>query len=264
MLSSKINETDNDKTTNFININKLVTSIEFAISNLIYQKTIDSKEHLNIPNIEKLTEFLKFIGNIKELDKVETFEFLLKTMNDYDFLFNEANGTKKIIPDLINSLREYAIINKENNSIEIDVASVLSHIIEKHQKDKSHRFYATVGLNHFFDFNGEQYNAASEKIGYRFKIKNYNRNHNNLLHKVKEKRLISEIYGMIYVSGILYKIAKTTDARFNSTNIGFATGVSFFNALDFNISIAVPTTTIKDTFIGFSFDIPLSEYLKRL
>ena len=87
-----------------------------------------------------LKDFLKFIGNIKELGKAETFAFLLKTMNDYEFLFSNVNSETKLIPELINSLREYAIIDLNNNSIEIDVASVLTHIFEKYQKNRKFSF----------------------------------------------------------------------------------------------------------------------------
>jgi hypothetical protein len=274
IISNKLDGSKNEN----LNMNKLLASIEFAISNKIITKTIESKDHLNIPHIDKLKDFLKFIGNIKELGKAETFAFLLKTMNDYEFLFSNANSETKLIPDLINSLREYAIIDLNNNSIEIDVASVLTHILEKYQKNRKFSFYATVGLNQFWtntdltDSDGKNYsnfNAASEKIGAKFKIWNFNERpfmEDDLYHKVKRKALVSDIYTMAYFSGILYKIANTSGRDYNSANFGLAFGLTFFNSLDFNFSYSIPMEgkVFQNSLMGISFEIPLSEYLKRL
>lgn len=258
----------------------IIKSIDFSITSLIIKKIEENKDKLSSGNIGNLLNFLKFIGNIKELNKAETFSFLLKTMNDYEYLFANANGEKKIIPDLINSLREYSIVDLDNNSIEIDVASVLTHLLEKHQNESSNwSFYATVGLNqnwapngNLIDNDGNHYNSfntASEKIGAKYKIWNFNRRplfEDKLFHNVKRKALVSDIYVFPYVSGILYKIADTSGKGYNSANIGAAIGLTFFNSLDFNISASLPMEgqVFKNPVFGFSFDIPLSEYLKRL
>jgi hypothetical protein len=260
-------------------INKLIYTLQYSISSLISEKLANSKGLFNnVNNIENIKYFIKFIGNIKDLGKAETFSFLLKTMNDYEYLFANANGSKKIIPDLINSLREYAIIDLNNNSIEIDVASVLTHIVEKYQKSRRFSFYATVGLNQFWtntdlvDNNGDIYNsfnAASEKIGAKFKIWNFNETpllQNKLIHNVKRKALVSDIYTMAYISGVLYKIANTSGRDYNSANVGLAFGLTFFNSLDLNFSYSIPMEgkVFQNSIMGISFDIPLSEYLKRL
>lgn len=259
ILSFKIK---NDSTNNNP-LKKVISSIDFALTNLFLKKIkdIDSK-NIKLDNQGKLINFLKFIGNIKELNKAETFSFLLKTMNDYKSLLD--TDKEKIIPDLINSLRNYSIIDLENNLIEIDAASVLTHITEKYQHQGAYNFYVTVGVNQFFDFKGQEFSAASEKIGVKIRLHNYNKNYSEMFHSVKRENFISDIYCMPYASGLLYKIAKTTDERFNKVNVGIAFGATFYNALDFNVSIAVPTNGFEHTFYGFSLDIPLSEYLKRL
>ncbi|QTD37941.1 hypothetical protein JL193_01130 [Polaribacter batillariae] len=260
-------------------ISKLISSIEFSITNLVSKKIVETENILkNIPNIDKIQNFLKFIGNIKELGNAETFEFLLKTMNDYEFLFRNANGKKKIIPDLINSLREYAIIDIEKNSIEIDVASVLTRLLEKHQLNRNTSFYATVGLNQYWtntplkdseNKDYDEFSAASEKIGVKFKLWNFDRRYYNeekLIHDIKKKSLVSDIYAMPYFSGILYKIANTSGKNYDSVNFGVAFGLTFFNSLDLNFSYSIPMEgkVFKNSLLGISFDIPLSEYLKRL
>jgi hypothetical protein len=272
VISNKLETNDGD-----INLNKFVASLEFSISNLILQKVNSSKDYLKIQDLDKLKNFLKFIGNIKELNKAETFTFLLKTMSDYAYLFEDANSNIKIIPDLINSLREYSIVDLDQNIIEIDVAAVLNHILEKYQKERKWSFYATVGLNqnwipNGFTNDGKEYtnfNSASEKIGAKYVLWNFDEKYldqNRLYHKVKKKSLVSNIYTMPYVTGLLYKIANTSGNGFDSAQIGLATGLTFFNSLDFNVSVSVPfeSQAFENYILGFSFDIPLSEYLKRL
>ena len=269
-----------NKLTNSADFKKIIKSIDFSLTSLMIKKIKSNEKILSSKNINNVLNFLKFIGNIKELDKAETFTYLLKTMNDYEYLFRNANGEKKLIPDLINSLREYAIVDLDNNSIEIDVASVLTHLLEKYQNETSNwSFYATVGLNqnwapngNLIDNNGKPYNSfntASEKIGVKYKLWNFNRSplyQDKLFHNVKRKALVSDIYVFPYVSGIMYKIADTSGKGYNSSNIGAAIGLTFFNSLDFNINASLPMEgqVFKNHILGFSFDIPLSEYLKRL
>ncbi|MFV0247831.1 MAG: hypothetical protein ACK5H1_02565 [Tenacibaculum sp.] len=243
-------------------LNKLINSIDLANKVLVKHQTLSFEETLKIPNISSVLDFLKFIGNIKELNKAETFSFLLNTIDDYSFLLD--TDKRKIIPDIINAIRNYSVIDLENNLIEMDAASILTHIAEKYKKEQKVQFYVTVGLNQYFDISGNQYDAASEKIGIRISFNKNDKNYKSLYHDIKRKPLISDYYTMLYASGVLYKIAKTTDSRFNNVNIGIAFGLSFYNALDFNLSFALPLNGIKSSFYGISLDVPLSEYLKKL
>ena len=84
--------------------------------------------------------------------------------------------------------------------------------------------------------------------------------------------VISNWHVLIYGSGILYNlINSSTNKEFSYPLIGVGTGVTFFNALDFNISVGLPllenggfTAMKKNAFIGFGFDIPIGEYLKEV
>lgn len=262
-------------------LKEIIRSIEFSITSLMIKKMEKNKDFLSSKNIDHILNFLKFIGNIKEFNKAETFTFLLKTMDDYQYLLNFEDENLRIIPDLINSLRTYSIIDYDNNLIEIDVASVLIHLLEKYQEKSNVIFYATVGVNQFFipnfdknnpsstNYNFGSFNAASEKIGAKWKLIDWNKKYyreSELIHKIRRKAYVSDYYIMGYVSGILYKIADTSGNNFDSAQIGLATGFTFFNSLDFNVSVSVPfdSEPFNNYILGFSFDIPLSEYLKRL
>ncbi len=264
-----------------ISLAKIINSINFSNTKLLVDKTKENQKYLSTNTIDNILNFLKFIGNIKEFNKAETFTFLLKTMDDYKHLLNFDDENLRIIPDLINSLRTYSIIDYDRNLIEIDVASVLIHLLEKYQEKSDVIFYATVGVNQFFipnfdkqnpsntNYSFGSFNAASEKIGAKWKVIDWNKKYyreNELIHKIRRKAYVSDYYVMAYVSGILYKIANTSGNDFDSAQIGLATGFTFFNSLDFNISLSVPfdSEPFKNYIFGFSFDIPLSEYLKRL
>ncbi len=253
-------------------INKIIATAEFGLTKfLVKNKFSELEKVLPKINFNDFNNFLKFIAHIKEFDKAQTFDFLLKTMSKYEkvLFLNCDTACKKnqqIFLDIVKSLKTYSITDLKNDLIEIDVASVLNYILEKYQQNNKWNFYTTVGLNQFIaPKDGTQFNAASEKIGIKYRLnKSKPTYYKNLLNDIKDKKLISEYYAMLYGSGILYKIAKTTDERFNDVSVGIALGASFFNFLDLNISYAVPTTGFDNAYFGISFDIPLSEYLKRL
>lgn len=274
----------------------ILNTTEFAISNMIKKQVNKEKPFFKEieSNINQYMNFIKFIGNIKELNKAETFSYLLKTMSNYKELFNLKDDNSLV--DIVNSIRTYSIINNEKNVIEIDAASVLTHFTEKYKKHKyvpynknnkggklfhflrnNSHFYATVGVNqssipNYKEIEGitsKSFSSASEKLGVKLDLWDFTRDNykeSKMMHQIKRKPLVSNIYSMAYASGILYKVANTTDNGFKSANAGLAFGLSFFNSLDFNVNVAVPLegNSFENYFFGFSFDIPLSEYLSRL
>lgn len=274
----------------------ILNTTEFAISNMIKKQVNKEKPFFKEieSNINQYMNFIKFIGNIKELNKAETFSYLLKTMSNYKELFNLKDDNSLV--DIVNSIRTYSIINNEKNVIEIDAASVLTHFTEKYKKHKyvpynknnkggklfhflrnNSHFYATVGVNqssipNYKNIEGitsKSFSSASEKLGVKLDLWDFTRDNykeSKMMHQIKRKPLVSNIYTMAYASGILYKVANTTDNGFKSANAGLAFGLSFFNSLDFNVNVAVPLegNSFENYFFGFSFDIPLSEYLSRL
>ncbi|CAL2086388.1 hypothetical protein [Tenacibaculum sp. 190524A05c] len=281
---------DNLITSDKDNLEKILNTLEYSMNKFLsnslneiedtylnQSKGSDKKFYL------ALIDFIKFIGNIREMNKAETFSFLLKTMNKYDDLLLKGNNSD-LIYTIVNSLRTYSNINYEKNLIEIDAASVLANLSSKHYEQSRWGFYASVGVNQFWVPNGfksnktnengipikvNEFNAASEKIGVRYKFMDWESKkirEESLVGNYQRKPYVSNWYGMIYGSGILYKLTDTSSNGYDSVQLGFATGLTFFNALDFNISISIPTegVPLRDHVIGFSFDIPLSEYLKRL
>ena len=83
------------------------------------------------------------------------------------------------------------------------------------------------------------------------------------------KPTVSDIHLFAYGSGLLYNIAnlKSTD-NFNYAIAGAGFGMTFFNGLTANFSVACPFTDNKfysnNTFLNLGFDIPIVEYIAGL
>ncbi|MTE27542.1 hypothetical protein [Winogradskyella ouciana] len=198
---------------------------------------------------------------------------------------------KNIYEKLINSLEKYTIINKKDNIIEIDLLSLLNTFIDRYnnaQESGKNELYFTLGISQNVLLSEYKSDAsdksltsvgfASEKLGYKFKLKTYtdrvpkNFATSSINSYDKEHRVnpfVNQIYGLVYGSGLLYNIANlTTDDNFNYPHIGFGIGMRFYNALDVNFIAGLPF--IEDEpigehiFLGLGFDIPIGEYLKAI
>ena len=85
--------------------------------------------------------------------------------------------------------------------------------------------------------------------------------------------MVSDVYALVYGSGLLYQLLDLrTSNNFDDPIMGLGLGVSFFNALDFNIGYNWPLKDDGGLFDKFSsealwtisFDVRISEYLARL
>jgi hypothetical protein len=78
------------------------------------------------------------------------------------------------------------------------------------------------------------------------------------------KPLLSDIHIIAYGSGLLYNIANLkSESQFNYAVAGVGLGITFFNGLAINASLACPYTDNKfnstNTFFNFGLDIPIIE-----
>lgn len=83
------------------------------------------------------------------------------------------------------------------------------------------------------------------------------------------KPLLSDIHIIAYGSGLLYNIANLkSESQFNYAVTGVGIGLTFFNGLAINASLACPYTDKKfnatNTFFNFGLDIPIIEYIGAL
>jgi hypothetical protein len=268
------------------NISKLITQFELIAYKIKYDAFVkfgekgipklggfEKEVHLNTNN------FIDFITQLNELDKASTYDYLFKSLVDAGVIFKDIKGAKAF-NNLINNIKKYVITDDTNNEIEFDVEGliVLLYDIYGDQKNSPISLYFGIGLNTAFqvekalnleDDTVSTLSFASEKIGLKLKICDFKRIYAD--QQRLSKPLISDWYTFAYGSGLLYNLVNVKSSKnFNATIIGFGTGLSFYNFLDFNISTGIPLMNDNETsnwcyrFFNVGFDIKISEYLSEV
>jgi hypothetical protein len=238
---------------------------------------------------EELMNLFEFIANLNNLDKAETYQSIVNMLRD---------GSRKVQENLsegefkegytvfINAMKKYTLINPSEEYVEIDVVSFLTDLQQYYNRNNKSVFslYLSLGLNQNFFFKNfkisetdsiNNISFASEKIGVKWRIKNFKRfeGYENAVkddvYLNKKAPFINEIYTVIYGSGLLYTLANTTtDENFDFPHVGVGLGMRFYNALDLNLIIGFPFVKNANfgdnAFYGIGLDIPLGEYLEKL
>ncbi len=237
-----------------------------------------------------LLEVLKFVSNLGDLDKAETYEDMLNMFDHANNLIIdnlEDEEFKRTYILFSSAMKNYTLVNTEKQYVEIDVASFLNDLQQYYGRNNKSiiGLYLTLGLNQNFFFRqvsipGEQdgiknIGFASEKLGLKLrfnKIKNYNGLENTILTDVNlntNAPFVNEWYGIVYGSGLLYSIANSsTYSNFDYPHVGLGTGIRFYNALDVNFIVGFPfiknESMFRNAFVGIGLDIPLGEYLEKI
>jgi hypothetical protein len=79
--------------------------------------------------------------------------------------------------------------------------------------------------------------------------------------------LVSNVYLMLYGSGVLYTIADLrSDSEFNQIIVGTGAGFQLFNKLELNLSYAsrVDSKSLDQGFLNVGFDIPIFNYIRAV
>ncbi len=197
---------------------------------------------------------------------------------------------------LISFVKDYTVTDFDNNGKEVLSFNIESFVIKlqslRPYKFNPFEFHFTVGVNNAF-FNTPLsledtppiYNLSyvSEKIGLKYKIRdkafwlNRNpgetyriRNRNYIKSSAPKEPLVSNFHMLFYGSGLLYNLVNVkTSKEFNFPIVGLGLGLTFSNALDFNVTFGVPIVkteefSLKNNLINAGFDIQFSEYYNRL
>lgn len=244
--------------------------------------------------------FVDILSNIYKLDESKTYTYYLNNLKAISYLFNDPNDARLIF-NLADFLEKYTIIDKEENSLSIDVEEIILQLYRKYEARQNNKFsfYFSVGLNQTFSHHykktyeltseeGDTLNSlafASEKIGVKFKLRDWQRirahDYGEYFKDKKSERtrvnsfkthnpIVRDFYILLYGSGLLYNIVNTTtDTNFNSPIVGASLGLAFFNSLDFNLFVNFPVVSdgslgdaiSRRQFYGFSFDVKISDYL---
>lgn len=252
------------------------------------------------PFLNNLTDdsdaFIDLIKSLYEFDRSSTFSDYRNLLTQLDNLF-EGGDIKQALSTINTFVKDYVQIKELDGKevIEFNVESFLARL-QSIQSDKIQRlqFLFTVGKNTAFlnkDLtlaNGDvmrNFTHVSEKIGFSFKIKSWGdwmprspgESYGSFGYRYTKKTapvepLVSNIHIIGYGSGILYNVVNTTNNKeFNFPMAGTGVGMTFYNALDVNLTAAVPVFsngTMKKSFTypmyGLSFDIQFVEYLEAL
>lgn len=123
---------------------------------------------------------------------------------------------------------------------------------------------------------------ASEKVGFKWKIWNWAYTHSfdagqhfsyygkdRYLLTPPTNPLVSDIHVIGYASGLLYNLVNLKSNRnFSEAIAGGGLGLTFFNGLSMNVSIAMPISNrqfhLDNMFVNVGFDIPIVEYLSAI
>lgn len=257
--------------------------------------TNNKTKYLN--NLSKDPEpFLKLVSKLYEFDKTKTFSEYTNLISLLDEIF-ESGKIKSALSTINTFVKDYTVITTDNEGNEYLVFNVESFLVKLNtiQSDKIRRFefLFTVGINTTSFLNGQvdignnekisNISHFSEKLGIKFKFINKGAwlpknpgetygsfGYNYIKTSPPKEPIISNFHALIYGSGILYNlINSSTNKEFNYPMVGAGLGLTFYNSLDFNVSIGMPILetggfqAMKDNaFINFGFDIQIGEYLK--
>jgi hypothetical protein len=124
-----------------------------------------------------------------------------------------------------------------------------------------------IGLKFMF-FDRKYTHSFGQGEWFQYKGK---RSYRKWLEPVSKNPIFTHGYVNAYFSGVLYNLVDLkTDKEFNYTFFGTGAGITLFNNLDVNFSVAwlmkksFMTLDKNNMFYSVSFDIPIFEYLKAI
>jgi hypothetical protein len=241
--------------------------------------------------------FVDILTHIYQLDRADTYKAYLQTLSDISGLFADPN-LSRLIFNITDLLQKYTTLDKEKNAIRVDVEEIILQLYRKYEARQNNRvnFYFSLGLNQVFNAHYDdgyeivedsaRMNSiafASEKIGVKVKLFDFRKRrafdygevyNNTRITDVKSKSpIVSDVYALLYGSGLLYNIVNTTtNENFDRPIIGLGVGSAFFNSLDFNVFVNFPLMageSLRESlqrrqWFGFSFDIKIGDYITRV
>lgn len=287
-------------TLNFITeggvVSKLTTSTR-KLKDLLKYKEINALKEDNdstlINNLSQVAVFIRIVEMLNNLDQVETYDYIFKFLLEIGNTYGDEQ-VKAILTNIADKVDKYITIDKEENVLNLDIGEMAVDMYKQYGENASGpvSMYFSVGINTGWDFTFENKTNlldsanfayfASEKIGVKFKIIDWNKKRAYSEYKFKKnkraatrnmwtKPIVSDFYGSITFSGLLYQIeqlrsVKGDQFRAPLVNIGF--GISFFNGLDLNLNYAMPMRKWEQGkdfgMLTLGFDVKITEYLAEL
>jgi hypothetical protein len=238
-----------------------------------------------------IVEFISVAKNQYPNDAISTvLDFLLEnTLVE----FNDLSGN--LVDEVTNETNEMGYLY-------VDIESLISTIDQRFNSITKKKFtkyitpffsmgvnYASFSNNNSLIDNGVNGTSsigslyyASEKIGIKWKLWNWKYTHafeagesfeyygkQTYWLRPQEEPLVSDVYIFGYASGLLYNLVDLkSEENFDYALVGAGIGMTFFNGLSANLSIASPivdnSISSKNSFVNFGLDIPIIEYISAL
>ncbi|UII21662.1 hypothetical protein [Fulvivirga ligni] len=266
---------------------------QWIASELSNQMLLDLKDadiaHFNQAKLPNYLHVLDFFIRLDQLDKAETYQFVLNTIQTVGDMFKE----KKLgfyLSTLTANIQKYSIIDEDKNQISIKVEEIISRIYERYANRDSHilNFYFSIGANQAISSNynfrtntllpdsaGFQIDTlsswayAGEKIGLKLKLLDFKKRNSHspgektgnwgllgcpsTIKTIKSREpLVSDLYLIAYGSGLVYKLVElSSENEFDDPIWGVGLGVAFYNALDLNFTYSRPIRSDNDFFDRF-------------
>jgi hypothetical protein len=278
-----------------VNLIDELTITERQLSGLL--NTILKDKLPEIQQWDKVEPMIQLVSRLYQFDQALTFSDYLKFISETENIFTDDKIKDGL--SIINSfVKDYTVIRQNEKGKEVIDFNVESFLVKlsnmRHDRNSALSFLFTVGVNTGYFENALTYHGdnlssfsfVSEKIGLKWKLydRAYKMNHNSGeifegAFGTKYKRLappkeplISNYHMIFYASGLLYNVVNLkTSGNFNAPLVGTGFGLTFFNALDMNITYAIPILDDRGfgasrlfPLISLNFDILFTEYLSRL
>ncbi len=273
---------------------KLIDSLKIVCNLISNQIRSSSDFKLNFDKAEK---FILLASKLYQFNNAKTISEYLNLLSEVTEIMPD-DKIKNAMGTVVSFVKDYTIIEKNENNKEVLSFNVESFLVKlqsiKPYKMRRWQLNLTVGMNNAF-FNRDfvmkdssvvrNLSFAGEKIGVKYKLWDWNfwktRNPGET-YKVGCKEYtkitppkepaISNWHLLAYGSGLLYNLTNAkTNKSFNMPLVGVGTGLSFYNALDMNISWGVPIIGSQNwnyikthSFVNIGFDIPFTEYINKL
>jgi hypothetical protein len=276
----------------------VIEELQASNKNLYKYLLQDANFDDNNINSEKFTVL---ISKLYQFNKAGTISDYLKYIDDVSQNF-PVKEVRDALSTLTTFIKDYStIVYKEDGK---DVLSFNAEsFILKLQSIKSERLKRlqlnfTVGTNNASFFNNNaiiltdgselnNFSYVSEKIGIKYKLwdwsnsrtrdpgeafKRFKYGHYIVRNVAPVEPIVSNWHLLAYGSGILYNLVNaSTSKEFNLPLLGIGTGLTFVNALDFNVSYGIPILKnepfengLEHAFVNIGFDIQFTEYISKL
>jgi hypothetical protein len=247
---------------------------------------------------------IRIISSLSSLDKIRSYEHLFNTLTQIGIgqVQNSESRYLRDLLYFIESYTSIDL-NTERIHVEVEPLLLKLLSLYESRANRNTQLYFGVGLNQTLDVQHKghaQYaltgkdsmeissmGFASEKIGLKYKLIDVRKIRSLDIRELKgpkkwfrgssipnRKPVINDLFVFAYGSGLLYNVANLTTEgdSFDYSMAGFGLGVSFFNSLDLAIWRSSPLgngysfgESIKNrSYIGFSFEVKLTEYLSEL